>query len=257
MQKTQVTNLPATKSNAASVVYITMHKAASVFVNEILGMVLKPAGMTHVDFAGEAYTQGVKEWEYCVNRSHLFSRPGYYFGAFRGPYIDKFEDLSSNRIVVQIRDPRDCIVSLYYSYKFSHGSPGEGVQKSLFNNAREQTNTMDIDDFALDQAGKYNRRMEMITDLCSTYKNHILLKYEDMVLQFSEWEAELYQYLEIDVSQDIRRKVGALANFDVSEDIMQHKRQVAPGDHLRKLTPATIKTLNDTLSKHLARYGYV
>ena len=134
-----------------------MHKAASVFVNQVLSLALECEGITHVDFAREAYTQGVKEWEYCVFKSHLFSTPGYYFGAFRGPYINKFEDLHANRIVVQVRDPRDCIVSLYYSYKFSHGKPGNGVLTNIFNQLRRHAEETDIDKFALEQSKIYNR----------------------------------------------------------------------------------------------------
>lgn len=253
-----LSELPKTKSTENSIVFITMHKAASVFVNEVLDLVLMHEGMVHVDFAGEAFQNGVKEWEYCVSKSHLFSTQGYYFGAFRGPYIDKFGDLSANRIVVQVRDPRDCIVSLYYSYKYSHGAPGEGVLKKIFNRIRSHVEDTEIDDFALEQAKTYSRRLAMITDLCNRYEDHILLKYEHMVSDFEKWEGQLYGFLGIDPSPAVRVKVKALATFDVeSEDVTKHKRQVTPGDHERKLKPRTVAQMNEILSEHLIRYDYL
>src|SRR3546814_6832035 len=113
--------LPKTNSLDESIVFITMHKAGSVFVNSILNIIAVENGLTPVDFAGQAFDGGVKEWKYCVDKSTLFRERGYYFGAFRGPYIDKFADLLQNRVLMQVRDPRDCIVSLYYSYRFKIG----------------------------------------------------------------------------------------------------------------------------------------
>ena len=235
-----------------------MHKAASVFVNQVLELVLANEGLTHVDFAGEAFNNGTKEWEHCVSKSHLFSTPGYYFGAFRGPYIDKFESLSDNRIVVQVRDPRDCIVSLYYSYKFSHGAPGEGVLKKIFNRIRTHVDETDIDSFALEQATTYSRRLSMITDLCGKYDDYTLLTYENMVLDFNVWESQLYDYLNVDPPKHIRAQVAALATFKVTtEDVTQHKRQVVPGDHKRKLKSETVEKMNGILAGHLTQYGYL
>lgn len=250
--------LPKTTSDRKSVVFITMHKAASVFVNRVLDLVLVNEGMVHVDFAGEAFNSGTKEWEHCVSKSHLFSTPGYYFGAFRGPYVDKFEDLSKNRIVVQVRDPRDCIVSLYYSYKFSHGAPGDGVLKKIFNRIRSHVEETDIDSFAIEQAKTYSRRLGMITDLCNKYDDYTLLTYETMVLDFAAWENQLYGYLSVDPPQRIRAQVAELANFEVpEEDVTQHKRQVVPGDHKRKLKSETIEQMDAILAEHLTQYGYL
>lgn len=235
-----------------------MHKAASVFVNRVLELVLTNEGMVHIDFAGEAFNAGAKEWEYCVSKSHLFATPGYYFGAFRGPYVDKFESLSANNIVVQVRDPRDCIVSLYYSYKYSHGSPGEGVLKKIFNRIRSHVEETDIDSFAVEQATTYSRRLALITDLCGKYDDYTLLTYENMVLNFEAWEKQLYDYLNVDPPEEIRAQVAELANFEVpSEDVMQHKRQVMPGDHKRKLRGETIEQMNAILAQHLTKYGYL
>ena len=79
-----------------------------------------------------------------------------------------------------------------------------------------------------------------------------------MVLDFPSWESQLYTYLDVDPPEPIRTQVADLANFDVpSEDVTQHKRQVVPGDHKRKLKPATIEEMNTILAEHLTQYGYL
>ena len=219
--------------------------------------------MVHVDFAREAFDRGAKEWDYCSSKFNLLTTPGHYFGAFRVPgyffgnYVDVLGDLTASRIVVQVRDPRDCIISLFYSYKYSHGSPGEGILKKNFNRYLNHIEDMDIDKFALEQATVYSRRLGMITDLRDKFENHVLLNYECMVLDFKKWEKRLFGYLGIDPPRDIRKKIKLLANFEVeTENINHHKRQVTPGDHKRKLRPETIEQMNVILADHLACYGY-
>lgn len=50
---------------------------------------------------------------------------------------------------------------------------------------------------------------------------------------------------------------GDRIDFSVkAEDATKHKRQVTPGDHLRKLKPKTIATMTDAMRKELGFFGY-
>ncbi len=251
--------LPKSESTAASIVFITMHKAGSVFVNSVLTMIAAENGLIPVDFAGEAFRSGIKEWQYCVDRSPLFSRKGYYFGAFRGPYVDKFADLSQNRLLIQVRDPRDCIVSLYYSYKFSHGAPGMGPLRKIFDRIRESTRDKQIDEFAIQQAESYAKRLQMITAVHQQNEGRTLLvKYEEMVGDFDLWLNRVAGFFRLAISEETRSALRKMADFNVeAEDQSFHKRQVKPGDHLRKLAPETIEKMNRIMAVQLQDYGYL
>jgi hypothetical protein len=85
--------------------------------------------MAHVDFARTAFSMGIDEASYCIERSGALSTPGYYFGAFRGPYVESFDDLSTSHLVVQVQDPRDCIASTYFAFRYSYSLP-EGRRSS-------------------------------------------------------------------------------------------------------------------------------
>ena len=84
--------LPPTDSKKKSVVFITMHKAGSVFTNRVIRDILARVGLVHIDFARTAFSMGLDEAPYCIERSGLLCTRGYYFGAFRGPYVESFGD---------------------------------------------------------------------------------------------------------------------------------------------------------------------
>lgn len=249
--------LPQTNSTEDSVVFVTMHKAGSVFVTRILADLMQLKGMPHVDFAGEAFGRGLIEWEYCVERSRHLATPGYFFGAFRGPYLDKLGDIGGSRAIAQVRDPRDCIVSLYFSYKFSHAKPGEGEQMKKFSEAREAAETMDIDTFSIARADEYRRRMKLIDDFLKRHDGALLLKYEDMITDFGAWYQGLCDFLKVKPGYFLRKRHAREASpKSASGDPNAHKRQMLPGDHRRKLKSATIEEMDRTLSGVLDAFGY-
>lgn len=250
--------LPPTTSPDPSVVFITMHKAGSSFVNDAIRDLLVPAGRVHVDFATEAFENGFNEAEYCVSRASALATPGYYFGAFRGAYVQGFENLSKNRVVIQVRDPRDCIVSLYFSQRFSHPDPGNGEYRQEFNEWRAKVAAQEIDEFALGRAIPYERRMLVILDLLKKYPEALLLKYEDMVLRFDDWFRTLANFLDVPVAPAVENSIRRMAAYDnQSEDVTRHKRQVIPGDFMRKLKPETQAALTRQLEPQLRRFRYL
>jgi len=249
--------LPKTSSVEKSIVFVTMHKAGSVFVSSVLADLARLKRMPHVDFAGEAFRKGLVEWEYCVERSGLLAVPGYFFGAFRGPYLDKIADTGESRVVAQVRDPRDCIVSLYFSYKFSHAKPGRGEQRNKFSEVREAVESTDIDTFAVSKASEYRHRMELIHRFVKCHEGALLLKYEDMISDFDFWYRQICAFLEVRPGWLMRRgHARGVCPETASGDPNAHRRQMLPGDHRRKLRPETISRLNETLGPVLAEFGY-
>lgn len=249
--------LPQTKSTAKSVVFMSMHRAGSSIVNRLLRRMLAQVGMVPVDFARTAFAMGVDEARYCTERSHLLSTPGYYFGAFRGPYVQYFGDLSASRLVVQVRDPRDCIISLYFSVRYSHGLPGgDGEARATFQNLRNDVAAIDIDTFALTQVEAYAHRLQVISKVLETYPEALLLKYEDMILHFSAWFQKLREFLDVPVSQgDFDRYRTAV--LPCEEDVTKHRRQMLPGDFRRKLKIETQEAVTRALRGALEQFGYL
>jgi len=248
--------LPPTDSKEKSVVFITMHRAGSVFTNRVIRDILARVGMVHVDFERTAFSIGVYEAPYCIERSGLLSTPGYYFGAFRGPYVESFGNLSTSRLVVQVRDPRDCIVSMYFAFRYSHSLPGAGEARTMFENARNEIAAQQIDGFSPTQTCQYAHRMAVIAKLLERYPEALLLRYEEMVSDHDAWLRKLCAFLGVSVaSEDLDRyKTEVLPR---EENVTRHKRQILPGDYRRKLKIETQEALTRGLQLPLERFGYL
>jgi len=247
--------LPPTAGTEASVVFITMHKAASVFVNQVLTGLFNTQGIPAIDFAQFAFDNGLDEGKHCVSAAHLLGKPGYYFGPFRGTYVKDFPDLSGNRLIVQVRDPRDCIVSFYYSVAYSHVASGD-EETATFNEKRETTQNTAINDYALSMCNDYNERLDIIRDIVEKQDDVLILEYADMVERFPQWLDSICRYLGVELPGEVIRNVCRSANFNVREDPLQHKRQVTPGDFRRKLTRETQQRMTALLYDHLVYFGY-
>ncbi|MGA8194017.1 MAG: sulfotransferase domain-containing protein [Acetobacteraceae bacterium] len=237
--------------------FVTMHKAGSVFVDQVLSQLMVSEGFEHVDLALQAFQMGVREHLYCVAHAHELSRPRCYFGPFRGPYIRKMPGLERLRLVAQVRDPRDCIISLYYSLIYSHPPPAQGPAKEKYERNLAVTQSADLETFVRKQARQYAVRMHVLQDVFQRAQNGILLRYETMVGAPLEWLSALCEFLRIDLSPQIANWVSKeMCTNDLVEDVSRHKRQVFPGDFRRKLTASMQDQLTSMLRPHLDAFGY-
>jgi hypothetical protein len=251
--------IPEQTSDVAShsIGFVTMHKAGSVFVDQVLSKLTHSAGFDHVDLARQAFHTGALEHLYCVARAHELSRLGCYFGPFRGSYVRKMPGIERLRLVVQVRDPRDCIVSFYYSVKHSHPPPAPGPAQVNYERIRAVTQSADLDLFARRRARDYAVRMQVLRRMLQSTQDRIVLRYEDMVSDPLKWLSSLCEFLRVDLSPHVADWVSAETCADgLVEDVSRHRRQVRPGDFRRKLSPTMQGHLTRVLQPHLDAFGY-
>lgn len=241
-----------------SVFLISMHKAGSTILDEIV-----------MDFALEKkykierISLGVpsapmSEDEYFIQYQEKMNLEGVYYGVARGPYIAHMPILPKLKNIIQIRDPRDCITSAYFSFKVSHVPPQDPAQRAAFEDRRKALQDMDIDSYALTQIDSYNTRMQIIRDFMSKSSDALPLKYEHMVTDTPGWLRDISNFLEQPLSDSLYNRLGRKIDFSTkSEDINRHKRQVTPGDHRRKLKPDTIDKMTKGLQSHLKYFKYI
>lgn len=240
-----------------SVVFITMHKAGSSIAGLIFRFYAYSSGYIQANIAEAAKKNGFTEAEYCINNANLLSTPGYYFGPYRGLYVSEMGSFSQNRIIVQIRDPRDCICSNYYSMAKSHVLPKDEKLKAAFMERRESMNAMSIDQSAIGGAKSYLNRMNRIKNIIESHPNCSVVKYEDMVMQTDVWTKQAEDFFGVSNREGLDEKLSEHLNFSVDkEDPNVHKRQVTPGDHVRKMRPETVAAMNETLAPVLDWFGY-
>jgi hypothetical protein len=181
---------------------------------------------------------------------HAFKTQGYLYGPLGT--MRQIPQRKDYRVFLQLRDPRDVLTSLYYSTAYSH---------SLLNPAllrrRKEAQAMSIDEYVLQAAPQYLRIYAQYGDQLLGQPEVLLQSYERMVADFPGWLEALSAHLDLQGHPELTEQLLEEARFDVEkEDEYSHRRQVTPGDHLRKLQPETIKQLNELLAPVLETFGY-
>lgn len=252
------------KSSHPSIVFFTIHKAASSFIGNFMSEIIQGTGLLKVDLDGYFFELGKgKDWELggrWLGRGS-YSPNGYFYGPFRS-FNSSITDLDKYKIVLVLRDPRDVIVSSYYSMH-SHVMPrlaGEGEAEKRRKRRDKKIEQMPVDDYIIQKLQSTDRLNDVYLEYHRNLMgkpNVLFLKYEDMVTDFDPWLDRLTQFLGLDVKPGLLQQIRDRAAFKVSkEDVTKHKRQVTPGEHKRKLKPETIDFLNNYTKEVLKLFDY-
>lgn len=240
-----------------SIFFITLHKAASSLFS---GYALKKAeGFKHIDYEGEIFNG--KE-----NVDIRFLDEGYVYGAIRlianpqgdtYPLVEKIMAkgfIKDKQCVFLVRDPRDIIVSAYYSFGYSHSlSPDEKIREKQIKGMQHIQN-QGIDEFALWNARQVLKRFEIMARLIEECENYILLKYKDMIDDFNAFYDRLSEFLPFE--QSVKEQLYTLTRPEEKEDITKHKRSGKVGGYKEKWKPETIREIDNRLEDILIRFDY-
>lgn len=183
--------------------------------------------------------------------------------------------LESYEVILHLRDPRDVLVSMFYSYCYIH--QGEVAPNTGY---RQAAAARGIDAFVLDQAitgglhypgdyGTGGHVQDLVGPLPGRYReymdrllgkpNVMLVKYEEMIADYRGWLTDFIRPFPFeDRGQVIEQLVAQSPAFFPrrSVDALHHIRHVTPGDYKSKLRPATIGQLDEIFSDILDALGY-
>jgi hypothetical protein len=252
--------LPPTRSRRPSVYAFSLPKAGSVLLDSILRALSERVGVTYVSLMGEIFKVGLAEQAVPSAASKIFLDNGYCFGGFRAfPKTFEIPNLSTRKSILLVRDPRDMLVSHYFSMRSSHPDPGKGLTTSRQSlPRRDRAFAMSVDEYALDMAEYYARQLDRYADALEKNRDKFtLFRYEDVIFNKRQWVADICDAFGWDVSA---WTIGRIAKKnDIvpgAEDEGRHIRQVSPGDGMRKLQPETIENLNVVFDKQFRFFGY-
>ena len=253
-----------TSSLHPSIIHFSLNKAATQYVKSILVQCAAESGMNHADINGYAFDTDFPfldhlSAEEMERYQHVFKKKGYLYSTFGG-MVEGIPELEKYRIVFFIRDPRDILVSSYYSQAFSHVVPDKtGSKHDGFMKRREWARASTIDEYALTESIKVNSILEKYCNLLlKPYRNTYVTTYEDMIADFSRWLDALLKYCELTISDGLRSKIISDNSHlrPMTEDVQKHLRKGVAGDYKEKLQPATIQQLNRTFAAALELFGY-
>jgi hypothetical protein len=250
---------PSLRPDFPSCAVLAFAKSGSVLVNAIVRELMVEVGVPVIDWPELWYARGIDMATVQANLAEIFPPHGYCFAGFRN-FPTPFRSgtaVGRLRKLVVVRDPRDMLVSRYYSSKFSHGFVAKGTPRF------EQVIRRVIDDCEMD-LDRYCKFYSWVINADFFLHRDILadpltlvLKYEDFVYDKEHLASAICNWFGVDVPQErLSTIIAPHDTIPIAERPDQHIRQAHPGDYLRKLKPTTISTLNDVLAEFMAAFGY-
>jgi hypothetical protein len=257
--------------NRTSVIVFTTHKAGSMLLHRVLRDICEKNRIEY--FSPNEIGRHRLPYERIFEGEDFISAHKGCFGPSR--FFLPSAALETESLVLNLRDPRDVLTSMFYSYCFMH--PGEIEANTGY---RKEVAEAGIDRFVLDMSdseftryrgeygtgSRFGKYTGNIVDRYATYldkvvgkRNAVVLSYEEMVLSFQTWLRKLLGAFALTDPEETYAFVMAHHAEDVkpgTEDKWVHKRKVTPGDYKEKLKPETIATLNERFRKALDALGY-
>lgn len=242
-------------SSVPSFFVFALYKSGSLMLDHILEDICSHLQIPLISVAKAAFSQGVDEELLSKDVCKLFVEVGYgFYGSRHLPsYLNGF-DLSQFKKILLIRDPRDILVSHYFSIKKSHLIPSGKLGGEMAKN-REKLQDTDVNEYAIEKAPVFGNIMRRFGEIEGSLFQ--LFRYEDVVFNKRQWVQDILDFLNFKLEDNkIQEIVSKYDVFPDQENPSAHIRQVTPGDYKRKLNPETIEFLNQHLKDVLVKYGY-
>lgn len=255
---------------ARDIVVFTLHKSGSMFLHRQCEMLCSASGIAYhspnLPGSGLDARRLLTDPDIWRTRHGCFAPVRFYV---------EIPQLSDYEVLLHLRDPRDVLVSMFYSYCYIH--PGEVPPDSGY---RRRTAEEGIDAFVLAKSSAMSRRYpgdygtgghveDLIGNLPSRYERYLrhllgranvtLLRYEEMVSDYPRWLSAFARPFPLpDRQQRLADWSARSRSFfpQRSGDVMAHVRHVTPGDFRLKLQPTTIRKLDTIFAPTLDALGY-
>jgi hypothetical protein len=254
---------PPSLSYTKAIFVLGVRKSGSTLLNSLTHAMAQHFGMPYINVAGGMFQQDLKaaQWMDDPVVLQLF-RPGYMHAGFRTAHRHFMESpvYRAGRKILLVRDPRDALVSQYFSVLSTHALPavnhGTGGATEQLLVQRAKAARQNIDDYVLQNARALHLTMQQYVSLLQD-ERLTLFRYEEVILDKEPWLRRMLAIAELPAERAFIDSV--MQRFDIrpaSEDPSRFVRKVVPGDHLVKLRRATIESLNLVFENVAPFFGY-
>lgn len=223
----------------------SLPKSGSTLLMNIVADVCKMQKIPSVDLHSRLFQLGIQPPELGDDINCIWQEKGYAYTGFRMFFPQMTFDFSKTKNILLVRDPRDILVSHYFSMKYSHVVPRLKGKDHPVTRQREALQDSNIDRTVLNMAPVYKNYFLNYMKHLSTESTRVY-RYEDIIFRKTEWIVDMLDYLNIEIPM---RKIKSIADkHDIrpdKEDPKKHIRQVTPGNYKIHLSKTTIEKLDD------------
>ncbi len=240
-----------------------VRRSGSSILNSICAALAQANGCHFLDVGGRFFFQNipVPAWRRDPALPGLL-HPGNVYGGFRDLPFALLETplfLQGPKILL-VRDPRDALVSEYFSSAYSHPIPGQDVPHAevheMMQRDRERARLRGLEEHVLRNAPLMGRTMleyRAVANLPLTR----LLRYEDCILEKSELIRTVAGHFGWRADEELIQLILQWADvLPATENPRAFIRKVVPGDHREKLAAGIIAHLDQILAEPLRVFGY-
>jgi hypothetical protein len=253
-----------------TIVVFTLHKSASMLLHRHCESLCRIAGIDY--HSPNLPASGLSARMLLTDPEIWRSRRGCIAPVRFWADLPESQDFS---ILLHLRDPRDVLVSMFYSYCYIHAgeiAPATGYRMEAIERG--------IDAFVLAKSGANDfpypgdygtgghleplignvpTRYRRYLDRLLGRRNVTLLRYEEMVTDYRAWLEKFVRPFPLVnpvlTVEEMSARSGEL--FPARRtDQLTHVRHIAPGDHRLKLRRETIERLNEIYADVLGALGY-
>jgi hypothetical protein len=228
-------------------------KSGSTLLFKLVDEICQMANLPNINIDDALFAEGYMPRH--LEEKAMFQPRGYIYSGFRYCWME-FSAINDSNSLLLVRDPRDALVSHYFSTYKSHKIPASGPIRNLMKEQR--SNFVLIDEYVCsepalrlfkDNLNKYIDLMQRCCVICFRYEDIIFRKVEFVRFLAHFLGAELDEQLLIDMAQrhDLRPQ---------KENPDSHVRQVSPGNFRAHLKSETIEFLDREFDSILKTFGY-
>lgn len=251
-------------SKVKSVLFWTTHKCASSFMGDFFIMVDTYSSLKHINYAQVIDALGSKlqlEMPYSIeSMPHLYFPYGELYGPLRTPF--DFPGRSEFNNIFFLRDPRDLLISLYYSRAYTHAIPQHPAIRREFLVRRQDALEMGIDMFCLRFADEWIlphfAQYQQLRE--ASYRAHVFT-YDSFLEDKSLFVSSLCGSLGVELPRPVLEKfvISAEAPFSSpqTQSLKRHTRSGKSRQFEQELEVRTVDILNNKLRDLIMYWGFV
>ena len=245
---------------------VTHHKCATNYLNKVC---IEVAALSDLQFIGvrDFFNEPGSEFSKSEAYKRLLSagkRDKPFFFIQRGDYKKhiKASNLVDYRAFHVVRDPRDMIVSGYFSHKYSHSTEGPW-HKNWLVPYRKYLNEVSEEEGLMNEI-EIGHSLKMMSSWNYDDPNILELKFEDLIANSLKIYGHIFDFLQLDVNADELEKIIQKYSFKNmskgrepgQEDVTHHFRRGIPGDWKNHFTNGHIELFKQKWGDLLIQLGY-
>ena len=253
-EKKVLNNQKIMLNNLQSVLFFTTHKAASTFFSRFFKEIEKYSGLVNLDY--DSYFAGHQIPVIEATSKKQFINQAYpEKGALIGPMrkVRKVPNIENYKVLLFLRDPRDVLVSYYFSMAYSHSIISKGI---LLN--RKEALSQDLDSFVIRKLPEFKEKYQEYSELL-LLDNLLFYKYENMIDDPHKFLKDVEYFIGFTLPQKKREEIikqELMPPNNQNENKYSHRRSGKSRGFEDKLKPATVELLNSEFKEVLKRFGF-